>query len=698
MPRKNNWGSVKTPPTRQRQQRQATQLGELDTTPTRPDASPSLPSKRNPERGGKQQSFPDNIDSDIFDDGLEDGDLVQLADTQAVSETVVAKEFPWSETGSGARRSSSVSTEGPPRGPYSYFGVGNVFSSPNSGSDALPDTVPLPRDVVHAPLLEDQRQTPMIVDFSETATTILRSSPMTGSRHSKSLGTSSHRDFGDRVWVDDSVCQIPSQPALIDNNKPIAVQINEDDIPVPVEQFGNACALLESARETVVGVDQVESAAQCSNTPRCAVVNPANHFMSLDGEADRLDPDQGAALETIHVAGKGKKQKKKRKQRPKSPLRFDNDTRVVRDVVKKPVRKKNCRNSALKDAKPSSSPLENIVQQAEVAEPSPRDTLVEVAECLPTTRHESPPVDTKATMHENGHPPNNLEDSFRDDPADMPSNRQEVQIIEISEEIVAESCLESPTSSGVKTRMSESNSPSTPPTTSTEIHDHEAKVCVVATRESNRRENCTASLQTEEVEDDEGVEAHSPVQQHSVPGSSGLVCLDKLRTVHDQHAKRSNPPKSAADGKLHLAAARPSRHISISGQGSPIRISHCEENAANSIPTEFSASEVWSSTGHTDCLKRPILNAAQHESTRSNKNMQQDSTFSKALGIEPLKALSTLALGNHHGSRRSIFSELKKEHANRRIVKGQTKTELSGPADLGRQRLRELIDVSQKTL
>ncbi|KAG6149694.1 hypothetical protein E4U22_007308 [Claviceps purpurea] len=104
MPRTTNWASAKTPPTRQ--QRQTTHLGELDTTPTRPDASPGLFTKDTPQNGVYEQSIRLNKDSDAFEDGLEDGDLVKLVDTQAVPNATVSKDFPWSETGSGARRSS----------------------------------------------------------------------------------------------------------------------------------------------------------------------------------------------------------------------------------------------------------------------------------------------------------------------------------------------------------------------------------------------------------------------------------------------------------------------------------------------------------------------------------------------------------------------------------------------------------------
>ncbi|KAG6007011.1 hypothetical protein E4U21_006531 [Claviceps maximensis] len=705
MPRKNKRGSAKTPPTRQHQQRQTTQLGELDTTPTRPEASPTLPSKRISRNEGREESSRGNTDSDIFEDGLDDGDLVRLADTQAVSNNTITKGFSWSETGSGARRSSSVSSDGPSRGPHGYLGVGNVFSSPVSGSDALPDTLPLPREIIHDRLLEDQRQTPMIVDFSETATTVLRSSPMTESRLSKSLGTSSHRDPADRVWMDDGVCQTPSQPVLVNKSKSIAVQKNES-VRVPKKGLGNVLLSAESGRATDVDADDNGSAAR-TNNHRSVVVNLASQFMSLDGAADRHD--EGAALETIHVASDEKKQKKKRKQRPKSPLRFDNDTQVVKDVFKKPVRKRTCHKIARKVFKPSPSPLQNMVQQKEATELSPRDALIDTAKCLPTTRCQSSPVETEAAMREDSlrildqPPPNIIEDSFQHKPAELSPTSKEISIIDISEDIKVENHLASLASSGVKTRVSESNSPRTPSTTMTEIQESEATLYETVNKESTRRENLQALVQTEKEKDDEcfaqtqqaTFEAHSPVQQHNIPASGGLACIAASRTVYNQGGINSGAGKTNIDGKLNLAPARPSRLISVSGRGSPIRILHCGNDAVKSTSTNVRATKVWSGTGHTDCLTRPVLNDTQHKSIRSNKSPQKESTFPVMLETEPSRVVSTFGLKDHAGS---FLSELKKEHANRRIVDGQTKTQPGAFADQGRQRLHELIDTCMQYL
>ncbi|KAG5926645.1 hypothetical protein E4U42_003082 [Claviceps africana] len=714
MPRKNTRSLVKTTPTRQRQLRQTTKLGELDTTPTRPDAPASPPGKHNPRNCDEKQPFRGEFGSDVFEDDLDDGDLDQLAGTQAVSNTTITKGFSWSDTGSGARRSSSVSSGGPSKDSYRYFGIDDIFSSPASGKDALPDTLPLPRDLIHDPLLEQQRQAPMILDFSETATTVLRSSPMSESRLSKSLGTSSHRDFADRVSVDESVCQTPSQPVLMNNNKSGTIPIHES-VQILWEETCNNSAPAESARAIDVDVVNVGSAAQGSDSrvPPSAVINPENVFISLDGAADSLVHDEGAILETIHVANDGKKQKRKRKQRPKSPLRFDDDTQEVKDVVKKPARKRNCLNSSRKDLKPSPVLLKNIAQQEEAAEPSACDALVATAECLPTTRRQSSPIEIKAAMHENSvktlnqHPPNNMKGSIQDDSAYMSFNSQKVNIVDISEEIEAGSQSECPTSSVAKTRVSESNSPCTPPTVSTEMQDNEAKRYAPVTKDSTPREVLSASLQIEKMNDEECFaekqqprgEAQLSVQQHNIPALSGLACPDDAMTaVYDQNGKTSSTSKRTDDRKLNLAARRPIRHISISGRGSPIRISRCDKNIVNSMPTEFPVHDAWRGTGHRDCLQRRVSNAGRHESTRSNKNTQQQSNFSVALETDPPKAASTFGPRDRPGPRRSILSELKKEHLKRRIVNGQTKALFSAPADQGRRRLHELVDACMQHL
>ncbi|KAG6291307.1 hypothetical protein E4U46_001150 [Claviceps purpurea] len=702
MPRKTNWASAKTPPTRQRQQRQTTQLGELDTTPTRPDASPGLLTKHTPQNGVYEQSIRLNTDSDVFEDGLEDGDLVELVNTQAVPNATVSKEFPWSETGSGARRSSSVSSGGASKSPFGYLGADNVFSSPASGSDALPDTVPLPLGLLHDPLLEEQRQGHMIVDFSETATTMIRSSPVTESHISKSLGTSSHRGFAGRVWRDDNICETPPQLAFAQSNKNLQV---DEPMQTPKEQFGNTSASLELTRARGIDVDDTGFAAHERNSHHLATP-----FMSLDGAADRLDNRDGAITKKAHVSNDGKKQKRKRKQRPKSPLRFDNDTQAVKDVCKKPVRKRICQKSARRKPKPSPSPLRNIIQR-EVSETPPRNVSVDVAERLATTGCQSSPVAIKAVMHEvapettSHYPLETIEPSIRIAPVDRPVHPQKQDIMGISENMETESYIESPTSSGVNTRLSEINSPRTPLTISTEVQDSGAKIHECITEKPTRCGNSTRSLHTGNGEDDENltqkqttiVKAHSPVQQRIIPAPTELAYVDAFRRVDDQIAEKSSASKVADDGVLKLATARPSRNISVSGGGSPIRISQYEIQATQPISAGLLVPEAWSGTGYAGHVKRPAISAI-HELSRLSGEAQQKINAAGSFEIEPRVAVSTSGLKDQPGLRRSILSELKREQSSRQTGNGQTKKRYSPPVDQGRQRLHELVDACMQHL
>ncbi|KAG6090308.1 hypothetical protein E4U31_001583 [Claviceps sp. LM219 group G6] len=695
MPRRTNWASAKTPPTRQRQQRQTTHLGELDTTPTRPDASPGLLTKLTPQNGAYEQSIRLNTDSDAFEDGLDDGDLVELVDTQAVPNATVAKEFPWSETGSGARRSSSVSSGGASKSPFGYLGADNVFSSPVSGSDALPDTVPLPLGLLRDPLLEDQRQDHMIVDFSETATTMIRSSPVTESHLSKSLGTSSHRGFADRVWRDDNICETPPQPAFAQGIENLQV---DEPMQTSKENFGNTSAPLELARARGIGVDDIRFAAHEHNSHRLATP-----FMSLDGAADRLDNRDGAVTKKAHVSNDGK-QKRKRKQRPKSPLHFDTDTQAVKDVCKKPVRKRICQKSARRKPKPSPSPLRNVIQR-EISETPPRDVSVDVAECLATTGCQSSPVAMKAVMHEiapetvSHHPLETIEPSIHIAPADMPLHPQNQNIMDVSENMATESYVESPNSSGVNTRLSESHSPCTPLTISTEVQESGAKNPKCITKKPTTRGNSTRSIHTGNGEDDENitqkqtttVKAHSPVQQRIIPASAEMAYVDACRRVDDQIAVKSSASKVADDSVLKLATARPGRNISVSGGGSPIRISQYEIQAAQPMSAGLLVPEAWSDTGYAGHVKRPAISAIP-DLSRSSDKAQQKIDAAGSFGI------STSGLKDHPGLRRSILSELKRGQSSRQMGNGQTKTRYNPPADRGRQRLHELVDACMQHL
>ncbi|KAI5463684.1 hypothetical protein BGZ63DRAFT_197471 [Mariannaea sp. PMI_226] len=172
---------------------QSTQLGELDTTPTRhhfqsPQGQKQLP-PGDLERGAGPSTEVNTFSSerepvsqlDEFDDDLDDVDLIKLdcAGENKAQTTSHVDDFSWSEAGSLTRRSSPLRGGETPHDIWE-FGESNSFepfSSPRSSQEKLPDTIPLPPEPVFAPLPQPP-EAERRIDFSETASTLRRSSPV----------------------------------------------------------------------------------------------------------------------------------------------------------------------------------------------------------------------------------------------------------------------------------------------------------------------------------------------------------------------------------------------------------------------------------------------------------------------------------------------------------------------------------------
>ncbi|KAJ4138345.1 hypothetical protein NW768_002168 [Fusarium equiseti] len=149
------------PNQRARVQSQSRQIGQLETTPTsrhlqsrRVDDKPDPPSAQQPPQALANE----------FEDGIDDDELRGLdADGQDVAQGI------WSEVAS-TRRSTPVLEAG--RAPFdSPSSAIDDFSSLKSGSGKLPSTQPLPSQLAAGPEANNY-------DFSETATTARRSSPV----------------------------------------------------------------------------------------------------------------------------------------------------------------------------------------------------------------------------------------------------------------------------------------------------------------------------------------------------------------------------------------------------------------------------------------------------------------------------------------------------------------------------------------
>lgn len=159
------------------------QFGELETTPT--SHHQSTEHSPTAQRGsGLPLSSPrrrGSLSRERYDDGFDDLSLGGLDDMQQTpSEIRRHSSFQWSETESLARRSSPLNPGETPKTIWQFDGDGSLppLSTPASAGDKLPDTAPLPSGPSAVPEREAVPTSAVKVDFSETASTMRRSSPV----------------------------------------------------------------------------------------------------------------------------------------------------------------------------------------------------------------------------------------------------------------------------------------------------------------------------------------------------------------------------------------------------------------------------------------------------------------------------------------------------------------------------------------
>lgn len=178
----------------QKPKRQPTQFGELDTTPTSRhlrsskakelaiDEPAGESANPRPSSGTDANASPvqPNLSPEEFEDGVDDIDLIQLDYSRNVKMESQVPDFTWSEAGSTRKRSSPLRTGDASQSLWEFDEKDsmNPFSSPRSGLEKLPDTMPLPRDPTLDAQSQSQREPGSRIDFSETASTMRRSSPL----------------------------------------------------------------------------------------------------------------------------------------------------------------------------------------------------------------------------------------------------------------------------------------------------------------------------------------------------------------------------------------------------------------------------------------------------------------------------------------------------------------------------------------
>ena len=398
--------------------------GELDTTPTsRPFQSP-LKDVRSEQAHSIHQPRshvapqpPKAQPPEEFDDGLDDMDLINL---DSLPQEMVSdshdRSFAWSEAGSATRRSSPVRDEETPQDIWQFGDEESLptFSSAKSGKSKLPDTVPIPADSNGESQDTQQRaETQRRVDFSETASTVHRSSPCgvdmeealkhiwefqdSSSMPALSTVIPSEGNLDDTVPFSahspaahlpadeiydatpptslqkqnmgkkgQSDISAPPRPVLTDPTPPLTTR-RSDAIDFTVSNTGNPVQNdvyaafkefkhMKHAKLSMVPND-ISGKMEHSQEDLVQHARLSPKAQASKGSITPLSIDTSA--EAVASATRGKASK--RKQRPKVALSFDEATQKIKDAPVQPKQSAPIRmpivNAMRASAQPSSSPV-----------------------------------------------------------------------------------------------------------------------------------------------------------------------------------------------------------------------------------------------------------------------------------------------------------------------------------------------------
>ncbi|KAM6485928.1 hypothetical protein HDV62DRAFT_262726 [Trichoderma sp. SZMC 28011] len=289
------------PNTHARMQRCSTQFNELDVTPSRPE------DKAQHLKTNKTDSSPNDSNT---------GAIHVDKDDQP------AKSFAWSDGGSttnNTRRSSPADL-----GELSNDDVWDFeeslapFSSPTSEKNNLPDTIPLASAEQDDPSYTPTKK----VDFSETASTIYRSSSFVGGNEPKD------------IW-------------------------NFDDSPTDSSPAPETSKQMPTISPNHLPADELYDL-----TPKKAVPTPAA-AASMPAVAKPTDSQPVVNDETKSGSSKPTLQPKEKKQRPKAkkPIRFDS---LTQEILEEPIPKKRKKQPA-----PARLPIVNALRESAKASSSP---------------------------------------------------------------------------------------------------------------------------------------------------------------------------------------------------------------------------------------------------------------------------------------------------------------------------------------
>ncbi|PNP75812.1 hypothetical protein FNYG_10890 [Fusarium nygamai] len=359
-------------------------LGQLDTTPTRHDQSPRAVQTQDPTPAlPNQGANPEPPNSEIpstneFDDDLNDDDLRRLVEAEAVPSAQPPPDFSWSEIGS-TRRSSPL-REDEPSFLDNQDSLLDEFSSPKSGLGKLPNTQPLP------PEPDQESKEPPFVDFSETASTVRRSSPY------YSLAASQIGDHEALNFVENPLAPLPStiqdsiqslglppfpeleamdhlpEDELYDVTPPRSTaeleaetSRKEEEVPEaapessqrpkkpnssqnsktkgrPGKTSKKPDALTRLLEEELESSGDDEGEEQASSTPEKPPAKlPKRKNGARKGKETPESKPAATATQDTRKSEQRPKEKKGRKQRAKTPIQFDEETQEMKEVTPRKI-------------------------------------------------------------------------------------------------------------------------------------------------------------------------------------------------------------------------------------------------------------------------------------------------------------------------------------------------------------------------
>jgi hypothetical protein len=355
-------------------------IGQLDTTPNRHDQSPRAVQPQDPTPALPNQDANSELpDPEIpstyeFDDDLNEDDLMRLVAAEAAPSAQPPPDFSWSEIGS-TRRSTPL-REDEPNLFDNQDSLLDEFSSPVSGLGKLPNTQPLPSKP------DQESKETHFVDFSETASTVRRSSPY------YSLAAS-------QIGDDEALNIVENNPlAPLPSTFPDSIQalglppfpgleamdhLPEDELYDVTPPKSTADLEAETSRQEEEAAQAAPKRSQRTKKPNSSQnpktkSRPGKVSKSLDaltrlleeeldpsgedeGEAQASSPPEkppaklpkrrngarqvkktperkpvAATTEDPKTSEQGRKEKKGRKQRAKTPIQFDEETHEIKEA------------------------------------------------------------------------------------------------------------------------------------------------------------------------------------------------------------------------------------------------------------------------------------------------------------------------------------------------------------------------------